>query len=360
MVLTAMNELAKPIPFDPHYEVVDDDEAETVRHLNETLRRIRETTYRDGGCPLRSVHAKSHGLLRGELQVLPDLPVELCQGLFAAPGRYPVAMRFSTVPGDLLDDRISTPRGLAIKVSGVSGPRLPGSEHEQTQDFVLVTGPAFGAPNAKKFLSNLKLLAGTTDKAPGLKRALSAVLRGTEHLVEAVGGESSTLKALGGYPETHILGETFYSQAPLLYGNYMAKISVAPVAPALVALAGAKVDLDDKPDGLRAAVVDYFASQGAEWEVRVQLCTDLDKMPIEDASVAWPEAASPYRAVARITAPAQAAWTAERVASIDEGMSFSPWQGLASHRPLGSVMRARRETYAKSAAFRADHQARVP
>jgi hypothetical protein len=206
----------------------------------------------------------------------------------------------------------------------------------------------------------LKLLAGTTDKAPGLKRALSAVLRGTEHLVEAVGGESSTLKALGGYPETHILGETFYSQAPLLYGNYMAKISVAPVAPALVALAGAKVDLDDKPDGLRAAVVDYFASQGAEWEVRVQLCTDLDKMPIEDASVAWPEAASPYRAVARITAPAQAAWTAERVASIDEGMSFSPWQGLASHRPLGSVMRARRETYAKSAAFRADHQARVP
>ena len=36
-------------------------------------------------------------------------------------------------------------------------------------------------------------------------------------------------KALGGHPETNILGETFYSQAPIRYGDYLAKVAVAPV-----------------------------------------------------------------------------------------------------------------------------------
>ncbi len=33
----------------------------------------------------------------------------------------------------------------------------------------------------------------------------------------------------------------------------------------------------------------------------MQLCTDLDAMPVEDASVVWPEDKSPHVAVARIT-----------------------------------------------------------
>ena len=73
-------------------------------------------------CP---VHAKGHGLLEGELTVLADLPSELGQGVFARPGTYPVYMRFSTSPGDLLPDGVSTPRGLAIKVLEVEGARLP-------------------------------------------------------------------------------------------------------------------------------------------------------------------------------------------------------------------------------------------
>jgi hypothetical protein len=111
---------------------------------------------------------------------------------------------------------------MALKVVGVQGERVEGSEGDATQDFVLVNGPAFNAPTASKFLSSAKLLASTTDKAPNLKRAFSAVLRGAEKAVEAVGGESAGLKALGGHPETHPLGETYFSQAPILYGYYMA------------------------------------------------------------------------------------------------------------------------------------------
>ena len=63
----------------------------------------------------------------------------------------------------------------------------------------------------------------------------------------------------------------------------------------------AKLDLTGKPDGIRESVREFFATQGGEWEVRVQLCVDLDAMPIEDASAKWPEDKSPYITVARIT-----------------------------------------------------------
>jgi hypothetical protein len=66
----------------------------------------------------------------------------------------------------------------------------------------------------------------TTDRAPTGKKVLSAVLRGAEKLVEAAGGESGALKSLGGHAETHILGETFYTCVPFLYGLYFAKLAI--------------------------------------------------------------------------------------------------------------------------------------
>ena len=41
------------------------------------------------------------------------------------------------------------------------------------------------------------------------------------------------------------------------------------------------------------------------------------------------------------------------VLSLDETFSLSPWHGLAIHRPLGSIMRARKEVYKASPGFRA-------
>jgi hypothetical protein len=263
-----------------------------------------------------------------------------------------VAIRMSTTPGDVLDDRVSTPRGMALKVIGVPGARLPGSEGATTQDFLLVNGPAFLAPTAKKFLGSLKLLASTTDRIPRLKRAFSALLRGTEKLIEAVGGESGTIKGLGGHPETNPLGETYFSQVPFLYGLHMAKWQIAPVSPALQQLKNAPVDLDDRPDGIRQAVAEHFTTQGAEWELRVQLCTDLDAMPIEDATVPWPEDQSPFVAVARITVAPQDSWSTARSGAMDDGLAFSPWHGLAAHRPLGSINRVRRAAYEGSAGAR--------
>lgn len=292
-------------PFDPALTIADADEAEVLRELDETLATIREKTFEDSGHAIRSVHAKSHGLLRAELEVAPDLPPALAQGIFATPRRFPVIMRFSTIPGDILPDSVSTPRGLAVKVMDVEGQRLPGHSEMRSQDFVLVNGPTFTAPDAKAFLKNLKLLAPTTDRVEGLKTALSAALRGIESAVEAVGGESATLKALGGHPATNILGETYYSQLPIRYGANIAKISIAPVSFDLKELTDAPIDLGDGPDVIRDTVRDFFQRAGAEWELRVQLCTNLKDMPIEPANVEWSEDESPYITAGRLRAAPQ-------------------------------------------------------
>ena len=344
-----------PLRFQPSFERVPDDEHETAKALSETLHGIMEKTFEDEGHANRSVHAKAHGLLHGQVTVLEGLPPALAQGAFARPGTYDAYLRFSTNPGDILSDKVSTPRGLALKMVGVEGARLPGSEGDVTQDFVMQNAKAFTAADPKAFLKTLKLLAKTTDKMPGTKQAMSAVLRGVEAVVEAVGGESGTLKSLGGHPMTHLLGETFTTVVPLLYGEYYAKVAVVPVAKALTDLTDQKVELGDNPDGLRAAVSEYFSHHGGEWEIRVQLATDLEQMPIEKADAEWPEDVSPFVTVARLTVQPQHSWDEAKVREIDDGMSFAPWHGLAAHRPLGGIMRVRKPAYEMSAHFRASH-----
>jgi hypothetical protein len=351
--LSPNNAPASPLRYKPSFERLEENEAETDAALTETMLGISETTFKDGGRGLRSVHAKSHGLLTGSLRVLNDLAPVLAQGIAANPRMYPVVIRLSTTPGDILDDSVSTPRAMALKIIGVEGPRLSENDGGATQDFVLANGPAFTSATAKKFLGNLKLLAATTDRAEGAKKAASAVLRGLETVFETFGHKSPTVTSLGGQRETHILGDTFYSQAPLLWGPYMAKVSVAPVSPELQALTDAAPPVNGKPNGTREAVVNFFHRNGAEWELRAQLCTDLEAMPIEDASVPWPENRSPYLAVARISVPPQVAWSEAKSATIDDRLAFNPWHGLDAHRPIGSIMRARKMAYRQSAEARA-------
>lgn len=346
---------AAPIPFDASIEKLEDNESQVRQDLIETLRSISQTTFENSGHAIRSVHAKSHALIVADVEVFAGLPPELAQGLFAKPGRYQGVMRISTNPGDILDDSVSAPRGLALKVIGVEGERLPGSEGDKTQDFVMANAPAFAAPNAGAFLKNLKLLAKTTDRAETAKKALSGVLRATEAVIEAFGGKSATVLSLGGQPLTHVLGETFYSQTPFLYGANVAKFSLAPVSSGLTALTDQKVKIDGRADAHRDEVNAFFKDNGGEWELRVQLRTDAETMPIEDASEIWPEDESPYVTVARVTAAAQDGWSKAKADTVDEKLSFSPWHGLAAHRPLGSINRVRKENYESSVAFRATH-----
>ena len=344
-----------PVPFTPDVEVRAEDEAETIQGLNEQIRLIQETTAKDYGTAVRGVHAKGHAIVKGKLEVLSGIAPELAQGLFAAPGSYDALLRFSTLPGDILDDSVSVPRGLAVKLFDVPGDRLPGSEGDTTQDFILVNGPAFASPTPKAFLANLKMLAKTTDVGEGLKKGLSSTMQTLDAALETVGIQSPTIQTLGGAPNTHPLGETYYTQVPLRHGGYIVKLSVAPISTNLTELAGSKVDTSGRPDALREDIGQALIEQDSVWELRAQLCTDLEKMPVEDTSVVWDEEESPYVVVARLTVPAQLGWERGLSEHQEQAVAYSPWHGLAAHQPIGGVNRARKPTYERSVQFRGEH-----
>lgn len=135
----------------------------------------------------------------------------------------------------------------------------------------------------------------------------------------------------------------------------MAKFWLQPASPDIAALKDAPLDLAGDPDGIRAAMISHFHAHGGVWDLKAQLRTDADSMPIEDASKPWPQEESPFVTVARLRVGPQTSWTEERSNAIDDGMAFSVWQALAAHRPLGGVNRARPSTYAMSKNLRARH-----
>ena len=343
-----------PVPYSRDVETPAEDEQSAIDTINEQLLYIIEKTHEDLGHAQRGVHAKSHALLEGTLTVHDGLATELSQGIFSKGGReYPVLIRISTIPGDPLRDSVSLPRGFALKIIGVDGIRLDGSEDEVTQDFLFASAPAFAAPDAAGFAKNLKLVAPTTDRVEWAKSALSWVLRPMARAYEALGGDAGFLKALGGYPETNPLSDHYYTQVPIRFGDFIAKLDIVPASQNLLDIRDERIDLSEGPDVLREHVAQVISSNGGTWKLRAQLCRDLEENPIEDASVVWPEENNPYLEIATIRVPSQTSWSEGRSAKLDDGISFRPWQGVEAHRPLGNVMRARKQAYPVSASARA-------
>ena len=341
-----------PVRYSPDVEQREPDEDEVIGQLEEQFDAIQEITAKDYGHGVRAVHAKGHGIARGKLTVKEGLAPELAQGLFAHAGTYDAILRISTQPGDILDDAVNSPRGLALKVLGVEGERLPGSQGDATQDFILVNGPAFGARNTAKFLANLTMLAKTTDRMEGVKKALSAVLQPINTALEAVGLSSANVQQLGGAPPVHPLGETYFSQTAYRYGDHIAKWGLFPVSQGLTSLTGATVHTGGRPDAIRETMNEELIEHGGTWELRVQLCRDLGKQPVEDATVEWKSADSPFQAVATLEVPPQLAWAPLESTRTEDALSYNVWHGLAAHRPLGNINRARKDPYQRSAAFR--------
>ncbi len=346
--------LNAPVRYRPDLEQIKADEQTAIDSINESMRFIVGKTHADQGKALRGVHAKSHALLQAELTVHEGLPPELTQGIFAEPGRiFPALVRISSIAGDMLPDTVSLPRGFSIKIFDVPGERLAGSEDDTTQDFLFATAPAFSAPDAAGFAKSLKLVAQTTDRVEGLKIAMSAVLRPLVRLLQGLGIEIGILKALGGYPENHVLGERYFTQVPIRFGDFVAKLDVVPRSANFRGLTGERVDLGRGPNVLRDTAADVIGREGGEWTLRAQLCRDLSTNPIEDSSVAWPEDGNPYLDIATITVAPQMSWSDSRSRVMDDQMSFRPWRGVEAHRPLGNIMRARRQSYPVSVDTRA-------
>ncbi len=142
---------------------------------------------------------------------------------------------------------------------------------------------------------------------------------------------------MGGAPDRRLLGETYFSQARIHYGEHVAQLCAVSVS------RGQAPRRLPGPQGLRDAFIEHFATHGAEWELRVCL---------EYGGFGWLEDPSRYAPVARIVARPQPAWSSTLARAEDQAVTFSPWQCVDEHRPMGAIMRALRDGYGASARFR--------
>lgn len=324
-------------------EKVAPDEPETQAKIIEVMSDGMHQVHEKMGRSVRVSHAKAHALLEGTLTVYDGLPPELAQGLFAHPATYKVLVRMAQAPGEFLDDsKVQPDRGMSVKVLGVEGKKIEG-DTSTVQDWVFDVGKQFIAGGVKEFLQAFKPNAELAPKlSQSVKGAVSTAARTANAALQAVGANSEKL-AFYGHELKHPLAEPYFSQTPYRYGEYVAKLGFFPVTPGIEKLE--KEGLDPKtPNGLRDAMTEFFQRTPAEFEMRVQLNTGEDEMPIEDAQANWPETSSQYQPVAKLLLPVQTAWD-ERKDGYFEYMSFSPGHALAAHRPLGGMNRARLTVY---------------
>jgi len=343
------------VPYSDALEQPGADEDRQIDAIVEALHGNNEWAYKKFHHGLRDAHAKTLAVLRGELTVYPDLPPELAQGLFAQPRSYPVITRLSTTSGVIRSDQIRGVHGLAIKVLDVAGERMLADDDAATQDFLLVTHREFPFADVRAYLRrgmpSAWLLARLSD--PGLS-AVGALLTRAKPALARVGVALPNAVEIFIEPNTHILGQTFYSAAPIRWGDHVAKFEVEPLSESVRTLTGQPLAADAGYDAYRNQVFDFFATNNAEFELRAQLCTDLARMPIEDATVPWPEELSPHIRVAKLRYNQQNPDSPDRRRFGDDVLSYNSWRGLAAHRPLGPINRLKLKVYEASSTFRHD------
>ncbi|SEJ91290.1 hypothetical protein SAMN05518849_1183 [Sphingobium sp. AP50] len=341
------------VRYRPDIETIAEDEAHTISEIRRVMLDLSALVRAKHGMAMKGTHAKAVGLVKGRLIVERELPVELAQGLFARGSTYEALVRYAPGPPEKLSDKASGQRGMSIKLLGVEGAHVEESDEKSTQDFVLAVDPVFNAADAKSFLKLFRLTGAQSPRvSEGGIIAGSRIARGIEAALEAVGLESANLKFIG-RPPRHPVSDPYYSQAPIRYGDYIVKLAVFPSNDTLENAGEQNVDVKDD-ETFRHVTESYFQTFEAVYDVKVQLCTNLSNMPIEDASVAWSEAESPYRKVATLILPRQQAFSVARQAYFDDRLAFNPAHALEAHRPLGSIMRARMDAYKHTTAYRRD------
>lgn len=278
----------------------------------------------------RALHRKQLTAAQGELVVLEGLPDFARQGLFAEPGRFDVWVRLSNGGMDRAADKVPDVRGFALRVLGVQGDSALGNGPAASQDFALINHEQFAFPRSDEFVEFVVAAAS----GPG---ALLKHMARRYGVFGAVGRVVQTVRTFG-KPFGGFASNTMYSAAPIASGPYAVRVRLVPSPGNGSPVRGACNDWGGEFSA-------RLQKQDLEWELQLQPFVSEKTTPIEDASVNWP---TPYTTVARLTLPRQAVPGDGPFAKQVEAAVFDPWQALASHRPLGDVMRARKVVYFES------------
>ncbi|PTS92163.1 catalase family protein [Pseudomonas sp. HMWF006] len=318
-------------------EQIPSGEAGMTQGVIQTAVRIVDQ-HRESTRFLRDAHAKAHGCVKAEVQVLPQLAQSLRQGVFSEPGHtWQAIIRLSNGNAYPQFDSIRDARGMAIKLLDVPGKQLLGNRQEQhEQDFVMFSHPNFFVSDVAEYRQNVAA------QADGKK--ILAFFPGWDPRTWQVRHLLIALATLSPPPDSPT-GTTYFSVSPYKLGEANAKFRVAPDPDSCPAYTLPKQN-HDLPNFLRSALNQQLSTDRvpACFVLQIQRQDANKYMPIEDTSIEWREQDSPFETVARITLPPQDFDTPALNLACDN-LSFNPWFGIEAHRPIGGINRLRKAVY---------------
>lgn len=318
-------------------EQIPDGEAAMTQDVIQTAVRIVDQ-HRESTRFLRDAHAKAHGCVKADVQVLPDLTQDLRRGVFSEPGKiWQATMRLSNGNAYPQFDSIRDARGMAIKLLDVPGKQLLGDRqglHEQ--DFVMFSHPNFFVSDVAEYRQNVAA------QADGKK--VMAFFPGWDPRTWQVRHLFIALATLSPPPESPTR-TTYFSVSPYKFGEANAKFRVMPDPDNCPAYTLPKQN-QDLPNFLRSALNQQLSTDRvpACFVLQIQRQDANRFMPIEDTSIEWREQDSPFQTVAKITLPPQDFDTPALNLQCDN-LSFNPWFGIDAHRPIGGINRLRKAVY---------------
>jgi hypothetical protein len=289
-------------------------EAAATQAIIDTMATFARRTYSHATSE-RIGNTKTYGVVHGEFEVAGDLPERLKHGVFAQARTFPAWVRFGG-PGPLAppDPRDNGILSVGIKLMDVPGPKLLDDE-QRTQDFTGISSPTFTTPDV---VENVKLQRRLLQGLP----AFYFVDPRDSHLLDAA------MQGLYSRMNTSPLEVSYWSCVPYLLGEGQAmRYAIHPRAKQ-------RTRLPARPPAnyLRQAMARTLAERPVEFDVKVQLQADPQRMPIENASVIWSERRSPPVTVARLRLPVQQFDSPEQHA-FARTLSFQPWHSVYDHRP---------------------------
>jgi hypothetical protein len=304
-------------------------EEEFVDSIIASFQKQMSLLWKPGGFE-RGGNTKTHGIVRAEFIVHDGLPAGLRHGIFAEPKTYRAWVRFSG-PGPYITPDIDDVgfMSISIKLMGVPGAKLM-AEEKFTQDMFGVSPPTFVTPDVR---ANAQL------QVESLKNAsiYYFVNLTRPHLLDGI------MQALWIKTQSSPFEAPYFSCVPYLLGDGQAmQYSVWPKTEKRTPVP--RLPMRPPDDYLRAAMVAALEAGDVELDFRIQRQTDPHLMPIENASVLWPERLSPRVSVATLRIPRQK-FDAPAQMEFAKRLSYNPWHSIAEHRPLGNQSRARRRMY---------------
>ncbi|MFJ7496740.1 catalase family protein [Streptomyces sp. NPDC097727] len=349
------------IAYTPDVEIVEPHFEENVRIVIERMERYitGSVTAEGTGQAVRDAHAKGYGLVRGEVEILGGLPQEYAQGVYATPGRHDALVRFSNgSPHAGADAHLGRATGLALKMFDIDGPTLLEDEPDsRTFDYNTINAPVFFCNTLQHYLFIQELFLQAAAYFAEGKRGRHRFYRdyvtgkGTLEPEDWAWEEFLTFLTVSQRPLVNVLLSTYTTMGAVRHGDYIAKLRLAPDPACAAAVVERQIDLTSAAEVFRPALVAELRERPYAFDIQVQLCADLKRMPVEDLTVEWPEQLSPYVTVAKLRFPRQDISREENLTRMD-ALSFTPWRVPAAHRPLGSIMRARKEVYRRSSLLR--------